>query len=97
VRHEALEKLWDAFERSKTMLHSNKKSGVAKLVAAATKGVSSEETTLLDQEMKVLTDIGNQFRIRHHETKAIQPSAAFVDQLFCRMYACLLRVHPALQ
>ena len=30
VRQEALEKLWDAFERAKTMLHSNKKSGVAR-------------------------------------------------------------------
>ncbi len=97
ARQEALEKLWDAFERAKTMLHSDKKSGVAKLIAAATKDASSEEAELLNREMKVLTDIGNQFRIRHHETKAISPSAALVDQLFCRMYACLLRVHPALR
>ncbi len=97
VRQEALEKLWDAFERAKTMLHSNKKSGVAKLVEAATKGAPPEEAELLNQEMRALTDIGNQFRIRHHETKAIPPSAAFVDQLFCRMHACLLRVHPALR
>jgi hypothetical protein len=97
TRQEALEKLWDAFERAKTMLHSDKKSGVAKLVAAATRETSREEAKLLDQEMKDLTDIGNQFRIRHHETKAILPSSAFVDQLFRRMYACLLRVHPALR
>jgi len=97
VRHEGLEKLWDAFERSKTMLHSNKKSGITRLIAAATEGAAPEEAALLDQEMRVLTDIGNQFRIRHHETEAIEPSTAFVDQLFARMYACLLRVHPSLR
>jgi hypothetical protein len=97
VRQEALKKLWDAFERAKTMLHSNKKSGVAKLVAAATKGASPEEAELL----KSRDESPNGHRKSVSASAITRPrrstKRAFVDQLFRRMYACLLRVHPALR
>jgi hypothetical protein len=92
VRAEGLEKLWDAFERVKTLLDRDKK-----LVEAATDGATPEETDLLRTEMETLTGVGNQFHIRHHETRASELSAASSDQLFVRMYALLVRLHPAVR
>jgi hypothetical protein len=97
VRAEGLEKLWDAFERVKTLLDRDKKKGAEQLIAAATSGATDAEIDLLRAEMKALTDIGNRFRIRHHETQASELSAASSDQLFARMYALILRVHPAVR
>jgi AbiJ-like protein len=96
VRREALEPLWDAFERMKTMLDRDKKKGVKKLIQAATEGTDSKEVSLLGDEMRQLTDIGNEFRIRHHETNAAELSAQLIDQLFGRMYALIYRVYDEL-
>jgi len=97
VRAEGLEKLWDAFERVKTLLDRDKKKGASKLIDASTDGAARGEANLLHNEMVVLTEIGNTFRIRHHETGAVELSAASSDQLFMRMYSLLLRVHPAIR
>jgi hypothetical protein len=97
VRREALEQLWDAFERSKTMLESKKKDGANALIRAATEGTELAEVKLIEGEMRELTEIGNTFRIRHHETGVAELSDALVDQLFARMYAFLYRVHDALR
>lgn len=97
VRREAVEALWDAFERAKTVLNPDKKRGAEELIAVATGTGHDDEATLLRDEMRALTDIGNRFRIRHHETKAVQPSDALVDLLFRRMYALLLYLHEALR
>lgn len=95
VRREALEQLWDAFERCKTILDPDKRSGAIALIAAVSG--SSEETQLLDAEMRALTTIGNDFRIRHHEATKTAVGDNLVDLLFTRMYALLYRVHPALR
>lgn len=97
VRADGLEKLWDAFERVKTLLNSDKKKGATSLLKAATVGTEPDEKNLLRTEMETLTNIGNQFRIRHHETQASELTAASSDQLFVRMYALLVRVHPAVR
>ena len=97
VRAEGLEKLWDAFERIKTLLNKDKRAGAERLIEAAGEGATAEETKLLRCEMKALTEIGNTFRIRHHETSASELTAAFSDQLFVRMYALLVRLHPAVR
>ena len=47
--------------------------------------------------MRTLTDIGNEFRIRHHETRVSDLTTASSDQLFVRMYALLVRLHPAVR
>ncbi len=64
----ALEKIWDAFERMKTYyVGKKKKESIEELI----KEVSNENepySKLLDEEAKALTNIGNDFRIRHHET-----------------------------
>lgn len=97
VRREALEQLWDAFERSKTILGGTKRDGAKALVRAATEGADAAEVKLVEAEMRALTDIGNSFRIRHHEMGVAELSDALVDQLFARMYALLYRVHDVLR
>jgi hypothetical protein len=96
VRREALEPLWDAFERSKTMLRKDKRKGIKALIDEATAGADPREAELLKKEMGQLTEIGNAFRIRHHETTKAELSNELSEQLFARMYAFLYRVHDAL-
>jgi hypothetical protein len=97
VRADGLEKLWDAFERIKTILDQDKRKGANQLVEAATDGATPAEAEMLRSEMKTLTDVGNDFRIRHHETRVSELTTASSDQLFVRMYALLIRLHPALR
>ncbi|MGW8526986.1 hypothetical protein [Nocardiopsis sp. NPDC055824] len=89
-RNRALDVLWKAFERTKTLHHPEKKNVSAdKLLKEATGG-SEKLFQLLKQEFKALTDIGNQFRIRHqeHDTHEL-PSSEFVDYLFTRMLSVM--------
>lgn len=60
----AIEKLWDAFERIKTYFSSNKKNSAEKIVEISS---GSLEKKIIDDEFKILTIIGNNYRIRHHE------------------------------
>lgn len=62
----ALEKIWDGFERLKTVYGKNKKTSVEKLISVVSNG-SAETEKLLDKEFKELTAIGNSFQIRHFE------------------------------
>lgn len=79
----ALEKLWDAFERLKTIdvLGNKKQSANALLDHIA----SSEFKAFTSTEMKALTDLGNQFMIRHHETDKHPVPQEAQDYLFARM------------
>lgn len=64
----ATQKLWDAFERIKTYdkrLHKNKSA--ENLVFLMSKE-NADYKEILDNEFRNLTSIGNDFRIRHHET-----------------------------
>lgn len=85
----ATEKLWDAWERTKSLEHGgNKKLSVESLLQASS--ASSEFRDLLQAEASALTKIGNDFHIRHFETNRIsidQPQ--HFDYLFHRMYALL--------
>lgn len=87
-RRDALEKLWDAFERLKTLEPgSNKKSQAEALLnRAASPGSGLREA--LAEEARVLTTIGNSFRIRHSEfgQEAITRPEQ-LDWLFVRMFA----------
>lgn len=64
-KHIALEKLWDAFERIKTYFNGNKKQSSGKLVSLVSKDFDFE---LFETEFLTLTKLGNNYRIRHHET-----------------------------
>ena len=96
TRRDALEKLWDAFERAKTLSPGKDKKARA-LALAETAANSPDEAELLKAEMRALTQLGNEFRIRHHEVDRIAVSDQLVDYLFARMYALLHRLHPALR
>lgn len=64
----ATQQLWDAFERIKTYdKQLEKKDSAKNLVILMSKG-NSDYKEILDEEFKNLTSIGNNFRIRHHET-----------------------------
>lgn len=83
----ALEKLWDAFERIKTYFNSNKKKSSSELVEIASNGFNFE---IIESEFKLLTRIGNQYKIRHHETDKIEVSKSkHIDYLFFRMLSLI--------
>lgn len=68
---DAAEKIWDAFERLKSYYSLlDKKQSVEKIVRDAANGAPELEKLLTD-EYHALTKIGNDFRIRHHETNKI--------------------------
>lgn len=87
VRRESLEKLWDAWERLKTLLPaSDKKSAVKALLDRAT--LEPKLRNVLEQEAKLLTEIGNTFQIRHSETTQTPlDKDSQVDYLFHRLFS----------
>ncbi len=89
VRRESLEKLWDAWERLKTIEPGRDKK--AQATALLTKA-SAEPNFLarLEKEALELTEIGNRFMIRHTETDKIPiRESVHVDYLFQRMFALI--------
>jgi hypothetical protein len=87
VRRDALEKLWDAWERLKTLENpSDKKDSIRRLLDR----IANEPTyrSAIESEAKALTEIGNGFRIRHSEVgKAPLGSSQQVDYFFHRLFA----------
>lgn len=68
----AVEKLWDAFERLKTYYSPTlNKSASADKIIDDMSGSEPNFKSLYQAEFKELTNIGNNFRIRHHETTKI--------------------------
>lgn len=89
VRKEALEKLWDGFERLKTIEAGKDKK--AQSQALLTKAIADADLReRIDKDMRELTEIGNQFMIRHTEVgkKPITDSDE-VDYLFQRMFGVM--------
>lgn len=89
-RRESLEQLWDAFERMKTLSHKDKDKGITKLLAGVAS--SGEVNAYLTTEARSLTSIGNNFRIRHHETTKAEIGDVDIDYLFHRCFAFLAHV-----
>lgn len=87
IRKEALERLWDAWERLKTIEnHNDKKASIEQLLNV----VKQKTGVALDNEAKELTNIGNTFMIRHTEVGKIPIKDSYVvDYLFTRMYAVI--------
>jgi hypothetical protein len=86
-RQESLEKLWDAWERLKSIENAaDKKLSIGLLLDRA----SAEPMfrAALDSEARELTRIGNEFRIRHAELKTIPiEDSSHIDYLFHRLFA----------
>lgn len=87
-RQDALEKLWDAFERLKTLEPGANKRAQAEAMLDRVATPDSGFREALGREAAELTSIGNSFRIRHSETtQETLTSLDQVDYLFTRMFA----------
>lgn len=87
-RRDALEKLWDAFERLKTLEPGANKRAQADALLDRVASAGSGYRGMLAREAAELTTIGNSFRIRHSEvTQEALTSQDQVDYLFTRMFA----------
>ncbi|MFA5919719.1 MAG: hypothetical protein WC856_00315 [Methylococcaceae bacterium] len=92
VRRESLERLWDAWERIKTVLTlkpNDKKESISKLLDKCADEPNFRE--LLESEAKTLTTVGNTFHIRHSEIGQIEIQRNIqVDYLFHRLFSMIL-------
>lgn len=61
----ALEKIWDAFERVKTLCDIDKRTSVQKICKALSYDLSFD---VYNDEYALLTKLGNNYQIRHFET-----------------------------
>lgn len=85
-RRVAVEKLWDAWERLKTLLDSNPSIGNKMLLGVAANEKKFRE--LLEHDAKQLRDAGNDFRIRHFKTVSTEiVRIEQYDHLFHRLFA----------
>ena len=70
----ALEKIWDVFERIKTIYNNDKKTSLKELKNKISYGYE-DFVTIFENEFRFLTDLGNKYQIRHFERdKKIIPS-----------------------
>lgn len=85
TRQDSIEKLWDALERLKTYYKElDKKSSMNNLLKIISNN-NNNFLELFDNEFKALTNIGNNYRIRHHETNKIEiTDMRYYDYLFNR-------------
>lgn len=96
VRREALEALWDAWERLKTLgSGADKKSRITTILDATATSSSPKLRKALEREAKELTWIGNNLQIRHSETSQERlAKTEHVDYLFHRLFALIQAVLP---
>ena len=89
-RMDALLKLWDAWERLKT-IDGPDKAALIKIMLEATAGPDSPKFgEALDKDANGLTWVGNNLRIRHSETdKERLARNEHVDYLFHRMFSLI--------
>jgi hypothetical protein len=89
ARREAVERLWDAWERLKSLDHAtNKRISVDVLLSTATDDAALR--AVLEAEAKTLTSIGNDFHIRHFEANRSAISRIeHYEYLFHRLFALM--------
>lgn len=89
----AVEKIWDAFERIKTYYYPtlDKKKSVEKIINDISYG-NEHIKKMFDIEFKVLTDIGNTYRIRHHEKNKIDISNDLYYEYFYKRCLSLISI-----
>ena len=92
---DAVEKIWDALERLKTYYADRDKKASVTQIVKDMAGGNEEYLSLFNTEFKALTDIGNHYRIRHHETDKIDiTDIRHYDYFFNR---CLSLLAAAIQ
>jgi len=83
----ALEKIWDAFERIKTYYGTDKKISAQTLTSKIATDIDS---SILSEEFKSLTKIGNDYRIRHHEQGKIEiTDVTQIEYLYFRVLSLI--------
>jgi hypothetical protein len=88
ARQRAAEKLWDAWERLKTLDDADKKRGSTAMLDRAAQEPAFRAQ--LETEANTLTKLGNEFQIRHFETsKTAIVDPAQLDYLFHRLFALI--------
>ena len=92
---EAVEKIWDAFERLKTFYKDLDKKRSSEKIVKTMSNDNDEFYRLFNDEFVALTEIGNKFTIRHYETSKIDIiDSKYYDYLFNR---CLSLIALAIQ
>lgn len=88
----AVEKVWDAFERVKTIYcaqNVDKKASVNILIKNISNG-NTYFSNLFNEEFVALTNIGNKCRIRHHETDKVEiESDCYYEYFYSRCVSLL--------
>jgi len=88
VRREALERLWDAWERLKSLADQDKKRSVKIILDAVAQEPSLRAR--LEEEATELNSIGNSHLIRHSEISQVPViDVDHVDYLFHRLFAMI--------
>lgn len=89
IRREAVERLWDCWERIKSLESpDNKKQSVESLLSKGANDTAFR--SVLEIEARALTDIGNSFHIRHSEvTQSTVTDSEHIDYLFHRLYSLI--------
>ena len=86
----AVEKIWDALERLKTYYSDLDKKKSSEKIVDDMSNQNDNYKELFNEEFLRLTKIGNDFRIRHHETnKTDIIDNNYYDYLFHRCYALI--------
>jgi len=89
MRREAVEKLWDAWERLKVIEEAPNKDKKQRIIALLTKAVPQEKfRDHIEKEAAALNVIGNEFAIRHSEKEVLNESD-YLDYLFFRLFALI--------
>ena len=93
TRREALEALWDAWERLKTLGSGrDKKAQTTSLLDGVAGSSSTKFRATLEREAKELSHIGNSLQIRHSEIdQEILSESEYVDYLFHRLF-CFIQM-----
>lgn len=89
VRYDAVKELWDFWERLKSAHNpSNKRTSTKQLLDDA--ATTPEFRNILEVEAKYLTDIGNEYFIRHAEMNQIKiQESDHIEYLYHRMFSLI--------
>lgn len=88
VRREALERLFDCWERIKSLADTNKAKSIKKILDKASPEPAFR--AVLERDALELTEIGNSHLLRHHEIRQTPVvDSQHVDYLYHRLFATI--------
>ncbi|AXA34155.1 hypothetical protein [Francisella adeliensis] len=84
-RKDAINDLWDIFERFKTYFDSSNKKKSTKVLISKMSAFTNIDKEYLEKEFLYLTSLGNNYNIRHHEHNKIILDDNAYDFLFYKI------------